>query len=268
MGKRRPRRAGSPGSEASHGWEACAEWYDELVGKLGSEYHRQVVIPRTLRLLEVRPGERILDLACGQGVLCRALARTGAQVTGVDLARSLIEAAKRHAEADGSRIDYRVGDARNLGAVVPADYFDSATCVLAIQNIAPLSPVWEGCRRALKKGGKLVVVMMHPCFRIPRRSHWGWDERADLQYRRIDEYLSSSRSDLQIHPGTNPSETAAAFHRPLQAYVNTLGSAALWVDSIQEWTSHKTSPEGPRKRALDKSRKEIPMFLALRARSV
>ena len=45
------------------------------------------------------------------------------------------------------------------------------------------------------------------------------------------------------------------------------GSAGLWIDRIDEWTSHKTSPEGPRKKALDKSRKEIPMFLALRARA-
>ena len=46
-----------------------------------------------------------------------------------------------------------------------------------------------------------------------------------------------------------------------------LGSAGLAIDRLEEWPSHKTSPEGPRKRALDKSRKEIPMFLALRARN-
>lgn len=261
------RRAGLTGPPEGTGWEECARWYDDLVGELGSEYHRRVVVPRVLRLLDVRPGERVLDVACGQGVLCRALARAGTRVTGVDLSRSLIEAAKRRDDRDSPQIEYLVGDARNLGALVPPASFGAATCVLAIQNIAPLSPVWEGCRRALETGGKLVVVMMHPCFRVPRRSEWGWDERAGVQYRRIEGYLSSRRVDIQIHPGAAPASTAPSFHRALQAYVNTLGSANLWLDRLEEWTSHKTSPAGPRKQALDASRREIPLFLALRARA-
>jgi len=271
--KRTPFRPNRPAGQVRSqntppGWEEVAGWYDDLVGERGSEYHRLVVIPRTLKLLEVRPGERVLDVACGQGVLCRALAETGAHVTGVDVAPALIAAAERRNPGGRSRVQYRVGDARRLEEVVHADDFDAAVCILAIQNIAPLSPVWEGCRRALKKSGRLVVVMQHPCFRIPRQSQWGWDEKQRRQYRRIDQYLSSSRTNIQIHPGGDPAQTTPSFHRPLQAYVNTLGSAGLWIDRVEEWTSHKTSPEGPRKQALDESRKEIPMFLALRARAV
>jgi len=249
------------------GWQDVAGWYDDLVGERGSEYQREVVIPRTLRLLEVKPGDRVLDVACGQGVFCRALAEAGVHATGVDVAPALIAAAKKRDDAERPEIVYRVGDARKLGDVVKPKSFDAAVCLLAIQNIAPLSPVWEGCRTALKDGGKLVVVMMHPCFRIPRASEWGWDARAEAQYRRIDQYLSSSKTEIQIHPGADPSATTPTFHRPIQAYANTLGSAGLWIDRIDEWPSHKTSPEGPRKKALDKSRKEIPMFLALRARA-
>jgi SAM-dependent methyltransferase len=264
--RKRPHQAVRPRPRpSSAGWQDVAEWYDDLVGERGSEYHQHVVIPRTMRLLEIEAGARVLDLACGQGVLCRALAQAGARVTGIDLAPALIESARRRNRADRLAIDYRVGDARKLD--VEAATFDAAVCILAIQNIAPLSPVWEGCRRTLVPGGKLVVVLMHPCFRIPRVSHWGWDDRAGAQYRRIDEYLTSSRAEIQIHPGSDPSQTTPSFHRPLQAYVNTLGSAGLAIDRLEEWTSHKTSPEGPRKRALDKSRKEIPLFLALRARN-
>ena len=274
--KRKPfrpaRPAGPPGRARSpkptRGWEELAGWYDDLIGERGGEYHRLVVIPRALKLLEVRPDERVLDVACGQGAFCRALAEAGARVTGVDVAPALLAAGERRNVAGRLAVEYRLGDARRLADVVRAEEFEAAVCVLAIQNIAPLSPVWEGCHRALKKGGRLVVVMMHPCFRIPGRSLWGWDQRDGMQYRRIDEYLSSSRADIQIHPGADPSQTTPSFHRPLQAYVNTLGSAGLWIDRLEEWTSHKTSPEGPRKQALDKSRKEIPMFLALRARAV
>lgn len=266
---RRP-RPGAPRAEpGDRGWEDVAEWYDELVGERGSEYHQHVVIPRTVRLLAPRPEEHVLDVACGQGVLSRAVAATGARVTGVDVAPALIEAARRRqAEPGGGAIDYRVADARALGETLPAAAFDAALLVLAIQNIAPLSPVWEGLGRVLRPGGRLVIVMMHPCFRIPKQSHWGWDERAGAQYRRIDRYLSSSKAEIQIHPGADPSQTTASYHRPLQAYINTLGSAGLPIDHVEEWTSHKTSPAGPRKAALDASRREIPMFLALRALSI
>jgi 2-polyprenyl-3-methyl-5-hydroxy-6-metoxy-1,4-benzoquinol methylase len=263
---RRGRSDRSRAARGSSGWQHVAGWYDALVGEGGSEYQQKVVIPRTLRLLEARAGERVLDVACGQGVLCRALAAQGVRVTGVDAAPAMIEAARRRSDSDRLVIDYRVGDARRLDEVVDAEAFGAVVCVLAVQNLAPLSPVWGGCRRALEPGGRLVVVMMHPCFRIPRTSQWGWDDRTGRQYRRIEQYLSSTRTEIEIHPGSNPSQTTPTFHRPLQAYVNTLGSAGLAIDRVEEWTSHKTSPEGPRKRALDESRREIPMFLALRAR--
>jgi 2-polyprenyl-3-methyl-5-hydroxy-6-metoxy-1,4-benzoquinol methylase len=256
----------SRAARVSSGWQRVAGWYDALVGERGSEYQQKVVIPRTLRLLEARAGERVLDVACGQGVLCRALAAQGVRVTGVDSAPAMIEAARRRSDSDRLAIEYHVGDARRLGEVVDAEAFGAVVCVLAVQNLAPVSPVWEGCRRALEPGGRLVVVMMHPCFRIPRTSHWAWDDRTGSQYRRIEQYLSSTRTEIEIHPGSDPSQTTPTFHRPLQAYVNTLGSAGLAIDRLEEWTSHKTSPEGPRKRALDESRREIPMFLALRAR--
>jgi ubiquinone/menaquinone biosynthesis C-methylase UbiE len=266
--RKRPHATARPRKPDSPGWQNVAEWYDDLVGERGSEYHQKIVIPRTLRLLEMKRGERVLDVACGQGVVCRALAESGVRVTGVDAAPALIDAARRRNTTDRLAIDYRVGDVRRLGEVLGAERFDAAVVILAIQNIAPLSPVWEGCRAHLAPGGKLVIVMMHPCFRIPRASGWGWDERAGAQYRRIDQYLSSSQTEIQVHPGSAPAETTPSFHRPLQAYVNTLGSAGFAIDRLEEWPSHKTSPEGPRKRALDRSRKEIPLFLALRARTL
>ncbi len=261
-------RAGAAKPPAPTDWNHVSQWYDALVGEQGSDHHQQVLIPGVLRLVQPRADMRILDLACGQGVMCRAMAAAGAEVTGVDLAADLIGTAVQRS-THPNREKYCVGDARRLEELsLPAESFDAAVCLLAIANMTPLSPIWAGCRSLLKPGGQLVIVLLHPCFRIPGKSNWGWDDREAVQYRRIDGYLTSAKVPIQMHPGTDKSVTTTTFHRPLQAYVNTLGSAGLLLEKMEEWISRKQPPAGRRFSALDASRREIPLFMALSARKV
>jgi ubiquinone/menaquinone biosynthesis C-methylase UbiE len=268
-------------------WQNVSEWYDRLVGERGSEFHQKIVLPGAIRLLDPQPGQRALDIACGQGVLCRLLAERGLSVVGVDAARSLIAAAEdRENEIDhqksrgiptperaedgptqprkGSAIEYHVGDARDL-SFLPDRSFDAAACLLAIQNIHPINPVFEHAARVLRAGGRLVMVMMHPCFRIPDQSSWGWDEQKKVQYRRVDAYLSPRKTPIVAHPGSRPDVYTWTFHKPLQAYIKSIARAGLAIDALEEWPSHKTSTSGPRAAAENVARNEIPMFLALRA---
>ncbi|MDP9388915.1 MAG: class I SAM-dependent methyltransferase, partial [Actinomycetota bacterium] len=62
----------------------------------------------------VRPGERVLDVATGTGALALRLARSGAEVTGIDLAPTLIDTARRLAAEAGVEVRYEVGDAEDL----------------------------------------------------------------------------------------------------------------------------------------------------------
>lgn len=243
-------------------WSEVADWYDQLVGESGSEYHQQVVIPGVLRLLAAVQGDRVIDVACGQGVLCRALQARGVAVTGVDAAAELIRAARRRGPED---IHYQVADARNLSHHLPAAGFDAAACVLAIQNIHPLPSVFQSIVRILKANGRLVMVMMHPCFRGPKETSWGWDESVKVQYRRIDRYLIPRKTPIVTHPGSNPDQYTWAFHRPIGTYVKNLRQAGFMVDALEEWPSHKRSTSGPRAAAENAARQEIPMFLAIRA---
>jgi ubiquinone/menaquinone biosynthesis C-methylase UbiE len=245
-------------------WGDVASWYDQLVGESGSEYHREVVLPGVLRLLAAQPGENVIDIACGQGVLCRILQHRGIEATGVDAAPELIKAALERGPAN---IRYQVEDARDLGAL-KAGSFDAAANVLAIQNIHPLGPVFKTTVRLLKPGGRLVIAMMHPCFRGTGETQWGWDEANKVQYRRVERYLIPRKNPIVTHPGSQPDQYTWTFHRPIGAYIKALRQAGLLVDALEEWPGHKQSTSGPRAAAENLARKEIPMFLAMRALKV
>jgi 2-polyprenyl-6-hydroxyphenyl methylase/3-demethylubiquinone-9 3-methyltransferase len=79
-------------------------------------------------------GARVLDVGCGGGLLCEALARTGARVTGIDLAPGMIEVARLHAAEQGLDINYRVVAADDLAAT-DAGGFDVVTCMEMLEHV-------------------------------------------------------------------------------------------------------------------------------------
>ena len=231
------------------------------MGDEGSEFQREVIFPGVLRMLALKPGEKVLDLACGQGAFCRLLAEKGAKVTGVDAAVELIRLARERSDPS---IEFLVGDARKLD-FLPAGQFSAVTCILAIQNMDKVPPVFESVSRVLAPGGRFALVMMHPCFRGPKYTRWGWDEKESVQFRRVDRYLLPRKEPIITHPGQKTGEYTWTFHRPMQFYIRTLRGAGLLTDAMEEWPSHKKSDSGPRAPAENLARSEIPMFLALRA---
>lgn len=254
-------------SPATH-WGDVADWYDQLVGEEGSEFHREIVLPGAMRLLAVKPGDEVLDIACGQGVLCRLLSRQGVASVGIDAAPDLIRMAKdRNAQlpADAIKPVYQTGDVRDLSGLAENDKggFAAAACLLAIQNIHPIAPIFRGVARLLRPMGRLVIVMMHPCFRGPRETSWDWDAKNMVQYRRVDRYLTPRKIPIVTHPGKGKDYTWT-FHKPIEAYVKALRNAGLLVDALEEWSSHKQSTSGPRAGAENTARREIPLFMAIR----
>lgn len=250
--------------QAPTDWSRVAQWYDKLVGGEGSEYQREVVLPGALKMLGAQPGEKVLDVACGQGVLCRLLHASGVHATGVDAADPLIKLAR---ERSDPAIRFHTGDARKIDTLRDLEHgsFDAAACVLAIQNIDPIKPVFQGVAKLLRPGGRFVIAMMHPSFRGPKHTFWGWDETKGIQYRRVDRYLMPRREPIITHPGKDPTGYTWTFHRPIAAYINALTEAGLLTAHMEEWVSHKVSDSGPRAPAENTARKEIPMFMAMRA---
>jgi ubiquinone/menaquinone biosynthesis C-methylase UbiE len=263
MSRRPPARRGG-GAPRETSWERVATWYDGWVGDRGSAYHRELAIPAVLDLLDPQPGERILDVGGGQGVLAPAIVEAGASITVVDASAKLIAAAKRrHRSLRGAR--FLVGDARRLPAVAGLEpgTFDAATFVLSIQDMDGLDDVVRGTAWALTPAGRVVLLMTHPAFRQPRHSGWGHDEGRKLTFRRVDAYLGEMAVPMKSLGGGPPTRS---FHRPISTYVNALAAAGFATDAMLELPD--LPPErrpGRAARGDARANAEIPIFLGLRA---
>jgi len=244
-------------------WEPVAAWYHGWAGGAGSEHHRRLAIPAALDQLALRPGERLLDIGAGHGVLAPYVARTGAIYTGVELSETLIRFARTE---HGHAGRFLLGDARTLARVpgLMAGQFDAAVFLLSVQDMEPLDAVLASAAWSLKPGGRLVLLMTHPCFRVPRQSGWGWDERRRLRYRRIDRYLTPLPVPMKAY-GHRRGMTRT-FHYPLETYVNTLAALGLVVDALREIPTYRRDTASANARADHLADQEIPLFLALRAR--
>ena len=245
------------------GWDPVAAWYDKLVGESGSDYHRNVILPATMRLLEPKPGGAVLDVCCGQGVLVKPLleAKIG-RYKGIDASPRLIAAAKtRHGQDD--RVAFEKSDACLPGEWADGSY-DAATCLMAVHDVPEPVGMFSNIARALKSGGRAVLVFMHPCFRIPRQSHWGWDADQKIQYRRVDRYGSSQEIPITTHPGKDSGEETIFYHRSLAELLTAIGAGGLAVTKCEELYSHRRSQGGGAfSKAEHRAVEEFPMFMAL-----
>lgn len=240
-----------------------ATWYAGWVGAQGSEHHRRTAIPTVLQLLELQSGERLLDVGCGTGALAPYVSRLGARYIGIDSSRRLIAFARRHHSEQGR---FLIADATqpDLLGSIEAGEFDAVTFLLSIQDIEPLEAVVRNAAGALRTGGRAVLLMTHPCFRIPRQSGWGWDEQRRLRFRRIDRYLTPLTVPMKQYLGGRRGATRS-YHRPLQQYVDALADHGLWIDRLREVPTHRRAAGASRARAHRLADQEIPLFLAMRA---
>lgn len=101
------------------------------------------------------PELRMVDVGCGGGILTEALAKTGAQVSGIDLSELSLEVARQHASEHSLRIDYRYQNAEQLALEQPGS-FDVVTCMEMLEHVPDPATVIAACGRVLKPGGRAI----------------------------------------------------------------------------------------------------------------
>ena len=253
----------------STSWEGVSSWYDGAVGKTGHYYHEKIILPKILSLLGIKKDSAgsLLDLACGQGILSRHLPES-LEYLGVDISPSLIKSAgEQNLYPSKKTHSFLVSD---ITKPLPPlkKTFQFCTIVLAIQNLESPLGALKNAFEHLDHGGRLLIVMNHPCFRIPRQSSWGFDMEKKVQYRRIDKYFSSFEVPISSHPSKgSASQETVSFHHPLSQWTLWLKEAGFVIEGIEEWCSDKKS-EGGRAKMEDIGRKEFPLFMTFIAKKL
>ena len=132
----------------------------------GAENYQRYFVPAIatpvaadlLRTAELRPGERVVDVACGTGVITRLAAdRVGraGSVAGIDVATEMIDVAKSTSAAAGAHIDWHVSDAASLP--LPGGAYDVVLCQMGLMFMEHRPAAVAEMHRVLAPGGRVVV---------------------------------------------------------------------------------------------------------------
>jgi len=248
-------------------WKRIAGFWDKHLGE-GNDFQLELIMPATDRLLALKPGQRVLDIACGNGNYSRRMARQGARVIAFDVAETFIERARQHTRKDDGEIDYHVIDATNEAQMLSLgeSTFDAAVCSMAMFDLPTLAPLLRATRRLLKPAGRLVFSLAHPCFSSnnSRRTAELINENGKVEQVfgvHIREYLTET-ADLS-HGILHQPEPHVMYHRPLSAIFRECFAAGFIIDGFEE-------PAFPPKSSANafswEKRPNIPPAVVIRAR--
>lgn len=207
-------------------YDEIAEWYTAFLND--SPVHA-LTLPAIAALTGEIAGQRVCDLACGSGIVARALARRQARVTGIDISPRLLDYARQEEAQEPLGIVYKLDDAQTLSSVED-EAFDGVVCCLALMDIPDLDATLRAVARILHPGGWFVFAITHPCFMVPD-SRWTGQKGGTVK-REVRGYFREAfwRSD---NPHGVRGRTGA-YHRTLTTYLNALTENGLLFERMAE----------------------------------
>lgn len=225
--------------------EASMSWADFV--RTGKDHYREAMNgPATFRMVGDVRGKHVLDLSCGEGYNARILAGKGARVVGVDFSQEMIRLAEQKEKKDKLGIRYYVSDAADLKEL-DSGRFDVVTCFMALMDIERYEDAISQVARVLKKNGRFVFSITHPCFEWGETANgetlaeWKYVEDTGntldkkASHLEIRKYFGVVRCDVSwnMQRLVKPFRTTS-FHRTLSDYFKALHKGGFVVTRLDE----------------------------------
>ena len=262
-----PKRANE---ETRDVWNQNAAFWDERMGE-GNDFVEVLTWPATERLLQIRPGERVLDVACGNGLTSRRLAALGAEVVAFDFSDELIAHARRRTIERAERIQYLVLDATDEQALLTLGEgrFDAALCAMALFDMAEIDPLMRALARLLRPGGRFVFSVIDLCFNNQRASLMAEQQDREGEIVAIYSVRVSGYMQPIVARGAairSQPRPQLYFHRPLQSLFGAAFAVGFVLDGLEERAFPPDHPPGRHPISWGGNFAEIPPVLVVRMR--
>ena len=180
--------------------------------------HRIVLLnPALFTLLPDVQDKRVLDAGCGEGYLCRKLARLSAHVTGVDYSVEMLAMARERTDP-ALGIRYLHGTCEHMDFLDPGS-FDLVVSNMVLMDLADYEAALSSMHRALVDDGILLLSICHPCFTTPDCG-WVKDDEGYKLYWKVNRYFIEGAYEQPVPPDAE--EGLILFHRTLSTYLRTL----------------------------------------------
>ena len=223
-------------------WNKNASFWDDYMGE-GNHFQKVLIAPVTEQLLNIQPGDTVLDVACGNGNFSRRLAQLGANVVAIDFSEIFVQRAKNRtkdlAEELADKIEFQVIDASKREQLLSLgeDRFDAAVCTMALMDMAEIKPLLHSLIRLLKPGGGFVFSITHPCFNSVGITKL--IEQNDFDGNLVTEH--NLKTSAYIKPVAfkgvgvvGQPEPQYYFHRPISMLLNHCFDAGFVLDRMEE----------------------------------
>ncbi len=226
-------------NQTREAWNSTAQLWDEKMGDEGNDFHKYLVRPSIERLLQLKPGQNILDVGCGNGLTTRRLTSLGANVLGIDFASEMIDNARKRTTKNQELIQYQVLDATDETALLKLgeNSFDAAVSAMALMDMAEIEPLFRTLTKLIRPGGCFIFAVMHPCFNsmhtILAAELIEEENKIYTEYFiKVKAYLMPSKKrGLALE---NQPQPHTYFHRPLHMLLNTAFNAGFVLDGLEE----------------------------------
>jgi len=209
-------------------WNENAAFWVQIIRERRDRYRTELTDKAVHEAIGSCDGLSVLDAGCGEGYMAREIARRGAkQVVGIDTSRPLIEAAQG-AISEHTGLSFKVGDVGRLP--FPDEMFDVVLANHLMNDLADIVDPIREFARVLRPTGRLVILMLHPCFYGLRA-----ERQAIRRHLDVDEYFSPRviQQHFEVDGIVSP-VTTTSWLRPLECYTRTLVAAGFQLADLRE----------------------------------